>query len=253
MSDVRPETLVMFSGGKDSFLAAIREIAAGRRVVLVSFDSGHLVAHAYLRLCADRLSRRYGAERAEYLGCYNTTPTVSVLTQYWTHSTQAAVAAEYPDLTNCQVACLHCQVAMWVAAVALAEARGVRRVAAGYKASDEFCTGRPFFVDAMRDLAAARGIDAAFPVWDVGDDYERDCEIALHGFQPVRCEPKCLAGQPPRDGGDDALFDDMRRYLDERLVSEAARQVDHLRPIFRHVRLTDVPFDVDVSGVTFDE
>lgn len=247
------ETLVMFSGGKDSFLSAIREITGGRRAVLVSFDSGHLVAHAHLRLCADRLARHYGAGRAEYLGCYNTTPTVSVLNQYWTHASQAAIAADYPNLTNCQVTCLHCQLAMWVAAVALAEARGIRRVAASYKASDAFCTGRPFFVDAARELATSRGIEISLPVWELADDYERDCEIALHGFQPVRCEPKCLAGQPPRDGGDVAVFDDMRRYLRERLLTSAAAQVEHLRPIFRRVRLTDVPFDVDVEGVTFDE
>ena len=247
MSAERAKTLVMFSGGKDSFLSAIREVVNGRDVRLLSFDSGHMVGHRELRLCGDRLTKKYGRQRAEYLGCYNTSPTVNRLNEYWLHSTQAAIAAEYPNLTNCQVQCLHCQTAMWLAAIATAESRAIWRVAAGYKASDVFCTGQPFFVDAMRDLAKRHNVEVSLPVWDLGDDYERDTQIAVHQFSLVRCEPKCLAGQAPRDGGDPAVFDDMRRYLEDRLLPLADDHVTYLVPIFQHMKFTDVPFQYDIE------
>ncbi len=234
-------TLVMFSGGKDSFLAAVREVTNGQNVVLISFDGGALVGHRNLRYCANRLTEHFGRRKVSYVGCYRTVGTLNRLKRYWVNAQMCDLGKEYPNMTNCQFQCLHCQTAMWVAAIAYAKAKDIKSIACGYKACDEFCTGQPRYITAIARLAALHGIEVSTPVYSIESDYERDVEMGLHGFEPTACEAKCLLGQPALDGRSPALFEDMMRYYENHMRKEAELGVERLVSVFQHIKLDDIP------------
>lgn len=145
--------LVMFSGGKDSFLAACRAILENRNVKLAFFDNGcELGTDAVKQGCA-RLEQRFGTERVELVGGIPTAGIINTFKEYWMASPVSDIAGKYPELVPAQVQCLHCQAAMWCAAVALAKARDCRAIACGYRKTDEFCTGHAGFTERWAKLA----------------------------------------------------------------------------------------------------
>lgn len=139
--------LVMFSGGKDSFLAACRAILDGHDVKLAFFDNGCELGTGAIRQGYERLRCRFSDVRVELIGGIPTAGIANTFKEYWMSNTVSNIAGKYPELVPAQVQCLHCQSAMWCAAVALAKARDCRAVACGYRKTDKFCTGHGGFTE----------------------------------------------------------------------------------------------------------
>lgn len=234
--------LVLFSGGKDSFLTACKYLDAGYSVGLLSFNNGALAAEKHLLHGATRLSNRYGADRVQYEGVYNTAATISRLKEWYANQSYMVLRTEFSNLVPTQVMCLHCQVAMWIAAIAYADARHFDAIATGYHKSDEFCTGSTKFIRAMSALAGVRRIHVDTPLWEEADDgvpWEvwRDLQMTSRGFEPSVLEPKCMLGMPCSK-----LTPDQERemvcYYERHLIKIAESQITHLSSVFKHLRLS---------------
>lgn len=243
--------LIMFSGGKDSFITASRVAEAGDYPILISFNGGGMVAEEHLMHGVTRLKKRYGC--IEYAGVYPTVATVHRLSEYWTNAPQSELGEKYPHLTNCQARCLHCQTAMWVAAIAYAKAKGIKAIASGYRKSDRFCTGDARYRDLMSMVAGNNGIALDFPVWELyEDDMARDLVMIRSGFEPAVLEPKCLLGTPAMSGFPAEERDDMIRYTEEKLAPMMQAQIENLTPILKVLRLAKTSFEpakVDLSWI----
>lgn len=242
---------MLFSGGKDSFITACRVAGNGDRPVLISFNSGGMVAEENLLHGVTRLKARYCG--VEYAGVY---PTVSIarrLEEYWTNASAAELGEKYPNLTYCQARCLHCQTAMWVAAIAYARAKNIKAIAAGYRKNDIFCTGDNRYRELMEIVAGNNRISLDFPVWDLyKNDTERNLWMARNGFEPAVLEPKCLLGTPTRNGFPQQERDDMIHYTEEKLAHRMQAMIEGLGPMFKVLRLSETSFPipkVDLSHI----
>lgn len=243
MIPIKSRVLVLFSGGKDSFLSACRLITEGHTVDLISFNNGAVANEKILVKSARRLVNRYGADRAKYLGCYNTTAVIQTLSGWQSDTPWSGLAARYPDLYDSQVRCLTCQTAMWAAAIAYACARHIPAAACGYRMSDVFCTGKDSYWKRISALAAGYKIGLLRPVWNdsvwtaTPGDVSRDLEMENHCFSPVAFEPKCLIGRPAEPMGP-AAESCMARYLDDVLIPAADEEIRHLAPILQVLELS---------------
>lgn len=234
--------LVMFSGGKDSFLTACRILNGGDNVVLLSFNGGSMIAEKNLKHGAERLIQRYGQDKVEYVGIYPTIALIQRLNSNWIHMSQKQLGAEYPNVTNCQFQCLHCQTAMWISAIAYCNAKGIKYIACGYRKSDIFCTGSQEYMYRISKVAQHFNCYIETPVWDVDNDWERDQEMLFNQFVPKVLEPKCLIGRAPLKGLPKEEHDDMIKYFDKNIDSKLIELVNSLTPILKNIKLSDESF-----------
>lgn len=240
---VTKSSLVLFSGGKDSFITACKEIEAGYHVYLISFNNGAMAAEENLVHGVKRLQNRYGKDCVEYAGVYNTAALIMRLNEAWTYMPQKELGEKYPNLINAQLTCLHCQSAMWVSAVAYANAHGISRIVTGYRKSDSFCTGHDVFLEGMKTLASHYNISVEFPVWntpkwDETHGWERNCEMNMRSFLSKVLEPKCLLGRPTHPMSETEK-QDMTNFFNTQLKPLLLPQVKNLIPIFRCIQLEE--------------
>lgn len=244
--------LVLFSGGKDSFLTACRLLNNRHRVVLLSFNGGAVIGEENFSHGVNRLIKRYGKDMVEFAGVYPTVGTIARLNRTWVYGTQQELGNKYPNITNCQFQCLHCQTAMWAAAIAYAKAKNIKFIASGYKKTDVFCTGITRYIERITAIANKYNIFIELPLWDLPNDYERDLEMIRYGFYPSVYEPKCVLGNPVKNGFPDKERDDILRYFDNELVNAFIESIDSLTNIFKYIKLSEKSFTVlhydDTSG-----
>lgn len=233
----KPKALVLYSGGKDSMLAACDLVAIGYEVVLLACNCGALVAEENLLHGVKQLKECFGADVVSYAGCSATAATMCRLSEYYTNTPVQDFAKNFPTLTPCQIRCLNCQSAIWVAAIAYAKARGIRTIACGYKATDEFCTGMQSYWDSLISIASRYEIALLRPEWDLVTDYERDIKMIRYGLYPAVLEPKCLLGTPATPLSDTER-EDLMNYFAENLYAEMLGQINNLSKIFKHLRLS---------------
>lgn len=250
--DSKDKVLVLFSGGKDSFLTACRLAHKGNYVVLLSFNGGGVFWEQNFKHGANRLIKRFGPGQIEYAGVYPTVGTIARLNRTWIYKTTKELSELYPNITNCQFQCLHCQTAMWVAAIAYANAKGISKIACGYKDNDVFCTGILGYIDRIKELANNFDIEIELPLWDFGEDYKRDIEMGRYCFIPQVYEPKCVLGNPVKNGFPEAEKEDMLRYFDTEFKDKLVESINDLTRIFRVLKLDDESFPYieypDTSG-----
>lgn len=243
-----PKCLVLFSGGKDSFLSACYMIDAGYTVELISFNNGAVAGEENLLHGVKRMQNRYGEDVVNYAGVYCISSTIARLTDYWSYVPSHEFGDKYPNIINAQLTCLHCQTAMWCAAIAYACAKEIKVIVTGYRSTDVFCTGVTPWVDAMMGIARAKGITVEFPVWEksVWEEsygWERDTEMVLRSFEPRVLEPKCLLGRPVVRMSD-MQESDLVRYFKDNLQSVVEKHIEHLTPIFKTIKLSTKSLEV---------
>lgn len=248
--------LLLFSGGKDSFIAACRELTAGNRVLLISFNNSAVLGEKNILHGVARLQKKYGANRIAYAGCYNTGAIIQNLKAKWSDLSWVELGTSYPHLTNTQITCTHCQTAMWVSAIAYARAKGISVIAAGYKQSDPFCTGFDAYHKQIQELAYENYCMIRFPVLDDSKwvnspgEIERDYEMARYGFIPSVYEPKCMLGRPAPQMSPE-MKKDMDNYFEQNLKQIALDEIQKMIPIFRSIQLK--PESMEALGYPLPE
>jgi hypothetical protein len=163
----------MFSGGRDSTLAALRLNEAGQRLVLVTVTSGHLVG-------LDRVRRRLG-EVARRLP--PDTPWVRVR-----QPEELGTDTSFYDQT-----CLPCHHAYVVVSAVIARALGASRLAFGYAGyQSDWPEQTPLAVSRLAALLERHGIELVLPVYDLHSRDEAVAELTTRGFGSDSLEQKCL-------------------------------------------------------------
>ena len=224
------EILLLFSGGKDSFISACREIYTGNRVILISFNNSAVIGEKNILHGVARLQRKYGDNRITYAGCYNTGAIIQSLKDKWADIPWSVLGEQY-------------QTAMWIAAIAYARAKGIRQIDAGYKQSDPFCTGLSAFHQEIQALAEKHFCKIKFPVLDDSAWVEspggiaRDYEMARYGFLHSVYEPKCMLGRPAPPMTPEMQLD-MAKYFVNDLRQVAEAEIEQMIPVFRTIQLT---------------
>lgn len=247
------EVLVLFSGGKDSFLTVCDIVSRGYKAVLLSCQPGTIFGEPYLEYSAERLISKFGSECVEYAGVLYSGSTKMRLSESWLQSSWQMLGRVYPLLTNCQVQCLHCQMAMWVCAIAYAKAKDIPFLASGYKASDAFCTGASEYTQLVVKIAKQFERSVQFPIWDLENNFERDMKLLQYGFYSSILEPKCMVGYPPWEEMTKEVLQQLMEYCNDILVPKMEALIPHYESIYASIKLGSMSFEFFDKSVLHDD
>lgn len=165
--------ILMFSGGRDSTIAAARLCHAGSALSLVTISSGHLVGIERVR------------SRIQEMGSILPSST------RWLHVRQPT--ALLTDTTFYEKTCLPCHHSYVVASSVLAYRFGVRKLAFGYT---HYQSGwpeqSPMAVASLTSLLSRYGIELLLPAYDLDSRATAERELIQLGLSSASLEQKCL-------------------------------------------------------------
>lgn len=190
--------VLLFSGGRDSTLAAVRLAPRFRRLLLVTATSEHLVGiervEARLAQLEGILPR--GAE--------------------WLH---IAIPVMPFRETLSYATCLPCQRAYIVAGAVIAGDRGMGDIATGYSGyQNTWPEQTPYAVARLGGLLAGHGLRLHLPVYDLISREEAMGALARAGLAAESCEQKCL-----RQADNVAIDGDILRAETDRWIAGISR------------------------------
>jgi hypothetical protein len=163
----------MFSGGRDSTLAALRMATDGAPMALVTVTSGHLVG-------IERVKTRL-RELAPLLP-----PETS-----WLQVRQPTELRT--DTSFYETTCLPCHHAYVVVSGAVARLFGATRLAFGYVTYQQgWPEQTPLAINRLRNVLAYHEITLELPVYDVPAKEHIIAELAAYGLSTFALEQKCL-------------------------------------------------------------
>lgn len=169
----RGRNLLMFSGGRDSTLAAMRMHAQGATLALVTVTSSHLVG-------MDRVRTRL-SELAMHLP--DDTP--------WFHVRQPTELRT--DTSFYEQTCLACHHAYVAVSGSVARTLSASRLAFGYAGYQKDWPEQSLLaISCLRGVLARHGIELVLPVYDIPSKAAAIAELEALGLNSAALEQKCL-------------------------------------------------------------
>lgn len=187
------DCLLLYSGGRDSTLAAIKLYNAGYNVHFVHFDNGYMRDRdkPYLTF-----QETFDKEKDYYFDYELSSIDIKILFEEYF----GAWSDEKKDLAlTSEVRCLSCRMAMYTKAIQIAKEQGYKYIADGARISQKFMLEQLPIITRLKELAAAEKIKLLFPVLYVDDDQKEIEELLANGHSSKTWESKCLIGKPAKD------------------------------------------------------
>lgn len=192
----KKKAILLFSGGKDSFLAGCYLIEKGFKIYMATFENGIGLASHNAKHGARRIIKRYGKESAEFLGIHCVAGIWREFFLPYFNMKPSEILKEYGELTISQFHCLTCRSAMYVWSIIKAEQMGIKYIAEGARKNQGFVIELPNMIKRFRDFLAEYSIELLLPIWDLDSDWKRKNLLLLRGFVPKTLEPQCLIEVP---------------------------------------------------------
>lgn len=199
LNEVRKDNdvLLLYSGGKDSTLAAIRLKNAGYNVHFIHFNNGHMMDadKPYLTF-----QKTFANQEGYTFNFQNKAVDISDLFKINFRKWQE----EHGDNLDggnldSEIRCLSCRMAMYTKAIIYAKNNGFKYIAEGARISQKFMLEQIPIIERLKELAKKYGIELLFPVLELVDDEEEKQELIANGFSSKGWESKCLLGRPAMD------------------------------------------------------
>lgn len=190
------EALILFSGGKDSFLSACRFLDEGYKCYLVTYDNGFVVGRKATKKMYKRLKKEYGKKKVVFIGsCDISSIFRSFINPFYNYKAKD-VLKKYGNITFSQFNCLACRCSMYAHSIILAKNLGVEEIVDGARICQLFAIEQEKMLDRFRVLFARYGLKLKFPLKDMEDDWDLKNELLARGFVPKVYEHQCLIGVP---------------------------------------------------------
>lgn len=187
------DVLLLYSGGKDSALTAVRLRNAGYNVYFIHFDNGAMKDADKPYLTFKNSFAAYEGYYFDYqLRSFNVSRTFNEFFEAWRKDNGNVLEG---GTLNSEIRCLSCRMAMYVEAISYAKANGFKYIAEGARVSQKFMLEQEEFTDRLKDLASSYGIEIMFPVLHLEDDEAEKQELIDAGFSSKSWESKCLLGR----------------------------------------------------------
>ena len=188
------DCLLMYSGGKDSTLAAIRLYNAGYNVHFIHFDNGHMKDQdkPYLTF-----QKTFNKEQDYYFDYELSSVDIKPLFEEYFNEWSSNLL-DNPELLS-EIRCLSCRMAMYTKLLQIAKEKGYKYIAEGARISQKFMLEQIPIITRLKDLASSQGIKLLLPVLYVDDDQKEIDELLSNGHSSKTWESKCLIGKPPKD------------------------------------------------------
>ena len=190
------EALILFSGGKDSFLSTLITIDKGYKVNLVTYENGYGLKSKNALHGARRILKQYG------------------------------------DITISQFNCLSCRLAMYIMSIIIAKQRNIKLVVDGARKSQLFAIEQEKLLERFKKFFRENSLELDFPIKDLVSDFELKNELLVRGFVPKTLEPQCLLGLPLNEKQiDDEIINATANVFDKLLKKKAQEIIDKYKDI----------------------
>ena len=185
------DCLLLYSGGKDSTLAAIRLYKAGYNVHFIHFDNGHMLDQnkPYLTFI-----ETFNKDKDYYFDYSLSSVDIKDLFNEYFKEFKSID----PSLES-EIRCLSCRMAMYTKAIEIAKEKGYKYIAEGARISQKFMLEQIPIITRLKDLASQHGIKLLCPVLYEDDDQKLIEELLENGHSSKTWESKCLIGRPAKD------------------------------------------------------
>lgn len=236
MADENKGILLMYSGGKDSFLSALKlqKEFPDYTINLVTYDNGCMVGLKNVETTISKLKTisKYGFS---YKGTFNTYGIAREFYFPYFNMKAEDLAEKYPGLTASQYHCLICETSMYLYSMWIAKQLECEYVANGARECQEFVVEQEDMIDRYQELAGEFGLSIKYPVYNIEDDWELENEILRYGLIPKVYEPKCLIGCPVYGSIDYKVIESTVEYYDKEIIPRIKRK-GFLNPdIYKHL------------------
>ena len=192
------DVLLLYSGGKDSTLAAIRLYNAGYNIHFIHFDNGHMCDQdkPYLTF-----QETFGKKDDFYFDYELSSVDIKHIFEEYYNNWSTNFTND-PLLTS-EIRCLSCRMAMYTKAIEIAKEQGFKYIAEGARISQKFMLEQLPITNRLKELASSQGIKLLLPVLYVDDDQKEIEELLANGHSSKTWESKCLIGKPAKDKTDE--------------------------------------------------
>ncbi len=195
VADEGKKCILLFSGGRDSFLSCCFLVEQGYEVFLLTFENGAGIASENALDSARRLKKAYG-DKVNFLGIVNIAGIWREFFLPYLNMTPSEVIKEWGELTVSQFNCLTCRSAMYAYSIMACRRLGINIIAEGAREDQKFAIEQPGMTERFRKMLEFYGIKLLLPVYDLDSDWKRKNLLLMRGFVPKTFEPQCLLGVP---------------------------------------------------------
>ncbi len=190
------EALVLFSGGKDSFLSTLLMLEKGYKVNLVTFDNGYELKCRNVLIGAKRIQKKYGTDKVEIIGIKKTDAIWrSLICNFYNYDTNY-IKEHFGNITFSQFNCLSCRLAMYILSIIICKQKNIKLIVDGARKSQLFAIEQDKMIKEFKKLFKTFDLEILFPLLDEVNDYDIKNRILAHGFVPKMNEAQCLLGMP---------------------------------------------------------
>lgn len=191
------EVLLLYSGGKDSTLSAIRLRKEGYHVHFFHFNNGFLLDEdkPYLTFL-----NTFDKENGYSFDYENHSIDIQNLFENYFANWKEQYGDVLEDATlDSEIRCLSCRMAMYTEILCYAKKHHFKYIAEGARIIQKFMIEQPAMIHQLKELAANYQIELLYPVLTLEDDFEEIQELIKYGFSSKSWESKCLLGRKPME------------------------------------------------------
>lgn len=191
------DVLLMYSGGKDSTLAAVKLVKLGYKVHFIHFDNGHMRDQNKPYITYQKTLLNIDGYHFPY---QFSSVNIEKEFQSLFHTWKSTLLNEIGHGTiDSEIQCLSCRSAMYLNAIAIAQHYGYKYIAEGARMSQKFLIEQPVMLQRFEELADKYGIKLLFPVLTLEDDQKEIEELLSAGLSAKSWESKCLLGKKAQE------------------------------------------------------
>lgn len=211
------EALVLFSGGKDSFLSTILALEEGYKVDLVVYDNKMSLKYNNALVGAKRIQKKYGIDKVNIVGIKKTDAIWRELICDFYNLDTEFIYNQFGKVTISQYNCLSCRLAMYILSIIICKQNNIRYVIDGARKSQLFAIEQPKFINKFQKLFREYNITIKYPLLNEENDFTIKNQILARGFVPKMNEAQCLLGMPIHKEINEDIIESLIKVFDKNL------------------------------------
>ena len=226
------EVLVLFSGGKDSFLSTLIALEKECKVHTVTFQNGLELKLKNVLIGAKRIQKKYGKDRINIIGIKNIEAIWrELICEFYNWDIQS-ILNRFGKMTISQYNCLSCRLAMYIASIIICKTNHIECVIDGARKSQLFAIEQPKMIQKFKQLFQENNLNIEYPLLYKDNDFQIKNEILARGFIPKMNEAQCLLGMPiAKDGVSQEILEGMINVYDKYLYAKTKQLINQYKNI----------------------
>ncbi len=226
------EALVLFSGGKDSFLSTLLMIEKGYKVNLVTYENGCGLKSSNALHEGKRIQKKYGVEKVKNLGIHRTDAIWREFLYPYYNIKPSEILKLYGEVPISQFNCLSCRLAMYVMSIIICIKNNIDTVVDGARTSQMFAIEQNELLERFEKFFNKYNMQILYPLKELKDDFELKNQLLIRGFVPKTLEPQCLLGIPLKENEiDNKIIKSTAKVFDDLLKNKAEELIKKYRDV----------------------